>query len=134
MENKRNTVQRQLILSAVRELNIHATADQVYEYVFHKYPTISKATVYRNLNQLAESGELLNIGSFNGSTHYDYQCHGHYHFICEVCRGIFDVEGDISDVLFRFKHTDGFDITGCNVLFTGSCWNCKTLQNQDAAE
>ena len=128
MENKRNTVQRQLVLNAVRELDIHATADQVYEYVLRKIPTISKATVYRNLNQLTESGELLNIGSFNGSTHYDHQCHDHYHFICEACKRIFDVEGDISDILARFGHMDGFDITFCNISFGGSCWDCKTRQ------
>jgi len=68
MANKRNTVQRQLILDAVRELDIHATAEQICEYIHKKQPSVSKATVYRNLNQMTESGELLNIGYFYGAT------------------------------------------------------------------
>jgi len=71
-DNKRNTIQKQLVLDAVKELNIHATAEQVFEYVVKKHTSISKATVYRNLSQMAESGELLNIGSFYGSAHYDH--------------------------------------------------------------
>jgi len=69
---KRNTVQRQLIFDAVKELNIHATAEQVIEYLAKKHPSIGRATVYRNLNTMSESGELLRIGSFYGSTHYDH--------------------------------------------------------------
>ena len=128
MEVRRNTIQRQLVLNAMKELDIHASAEQVYEYVFKQYPTISKATVYRNLSQLAESGELLNIGSFNGSTHYDHQCHKHYHFMCDSCKRIFDVEGEFSDlssIFVRLGCTEGFDITGYSISFSGTCWDCK---------
>ena len=125
MVEKRNTVQRQLILDAVRELNIHASAEQVVEHLAKKHPSIGRATIYRNLNYMAESGELLRIGSFYGSTHYDHNCHEHYHFVCSQCRRIFDVEGSLSDVIDRFRQTDGFDITDCNLSFSGLCWVCK---------
>lgn len=127
MSSKRNTVQRQLIMSAVKELDIHATAEQVYEHLFQKHPTISRATVFRNLSQLAESGELLNIGSFNGSTRYDHNCHDHYHMACKVCKQIFDIEVEVelSEIFKRLKQPEGFDITGFNMSFSGICWNCK---------
>ena len=122
---KRNTVQRQLIFDAVKELNIHATAEQVVEYLAEKHPSIGRATVYRNLNYMSESGELLRIGSFYGSTHYDHNCHEHYHFVCSNCRRIVDVEGSLADVFDRFKGTEGIDITDCNISFSGLCWECK---------
>ena len=121
---KRNTVQRQLIFDAVKDLNIHASAEQVVEYLGKKHPSIGRATVYRNLNYMSETGELLRIGSFYGTTHYAHNCHEHYHFICDSCRRIFDVEGSISDIYERFD-TEGFDITECNVSFSGLCWECK---------
>jgi len=124
MENKRNTIQRQLIYDAVKQLNIHATAEQVFEHVVKKYPTISKATVYRNLNQMAELGELLNAGNLLGSTRYDHNCHEHYHFACEMCKRIFDVEGDFSDVIENLRNKNGFDITSGGISFTGVCNNC----------
>jgi len=128
MKNKRNTLQRRLILIAVEELGIHATAEQVYEHVVKVHPSISKATVYRNLSQLAEAGELLSISNLDDATHYDHQCHEHYHFICDACKRIFDVEGNLSDVIGRFTDTNGFDITNCNISFSGLCWDCQARQ------
>ena len=49
---KRNTIQRQLVIAAVRFLADHPTADEVYERITMEYPDISKGTVYRNLNSL----------------------------------------------------------------------------------
>ena len=45
----RNTVQRQIVLQAVRSLHDHPTADSVYAVIAAEHPSISKATVYRNL-------------------------------------------------------------------------------------
>jgi len=119
---KRNTIQKQLILNAVSELDIHATAEQVYEYVVVQYPTISKATVYRNLKDMAKVGELLNIGNFYGQTHYDHNLHDHHHFVCKNCKKVFDIEVDFADVYGKLKQF-GFVIE--NVGFTGLCNECK---------
>ena len=125
----RNTVQRQLIYDAVRELDIHATAEQVYEYVIQKHPSISKATVYRNLNQMSQSGELLNIGTLSGCTHYDHRCHEHSHFVCENCNQVFDVERDFSDIVSRVTGHQGFDVSNYQLSFEGLCWGCKAQAN-----
>ncbi len=122
---RRNTIQRQAILDSMRELNIHATAEQVYEHVVKKHPAISKATVYRNLAQMAEAGEILNIGSFYGSAHYDHNCHRHYHFICEACRRVFDVDNYLPALPERLMGMDGFEITGHQLSFSGLCGDCK---------
>jgi len=124
METRRNTYQRQLILDAVRELNIHASAEQVYEYVVKKHPMISKATVYRNLSQMADAGELLNIGSFHGSAHYDHNCHEHYHFACNNCRRIFDIPAFIPNICDDITGMGGFDVRGYNLSFNGLCGEC----------
>ena len=125
MVNTRNTIQRQLIIDAVKELDIHATAEQVVEYLSKKHPAIGRATIYRNLNQMAQAGKLLKIDSFYGSTHYDHNCHEHYHFMCNDCNQIIDVEGDLTDVIKKFNNTNGFDIIDCNISFSGLCWKCK---------
>jgi len=129
MDNKRNTVQRQLILDAVKELNIHATAEQVFEYIIRKHPSVSKATVYRNLSRMAELGDLLNIGIFYGSAHYDHNCHEHYHFICESCKRVFDVDGKFSEIINKIEKNDGFNITSCRISFSGLCSYCKIKKN-----
>jgi len=126
MDSKRNTIQRQLILDAVRELNIHATAEQVYDYVHESHPSISRATVYRNLGQMSAAGDLLNVGSFHGSTHYDHNCHEHYHFVCEECRRVFDIPSSFPCIRNDVTGMDGFDIKGHHLNFYGLCKDCQT--------
>ncbi len=125
MEARRNTIQRQLILDAVKALNIHATAEQVYGRVAAGHPSISKATVYRNLNQMAEAGELLNIGSIKGASHYDHNCHRHYHFICERCEKVFDVDDFHQELDEGVSNMDGFQIKGHSLIFNGLCPECR---------
>ena len=129
MDSKRNTIQRQLVFDAVRELNIHATAEQVYEHVIKKHPSISKATVYRNLSQMSDTGELQNIGSFFGSAHYDHNCHKHYHFICEECKQVYDVNEYFPDICGQIKNMGGFVIKGHNLNFNGLCRDCSTRRD-----
>ena len=55
---KRNTIQRMLVLETVNKLQCHATADEIYRAIVKDHPNISRATVYRNLNSLSESGDI----------------------------------------------------------------------------
>ncbi|MCL2197465.1 MAG: transcriptional repressor [Defluviitaleaceae bacterium] len=122
----RNTIQKKLVYEAVCDLNIHATADQVFSHITLKHPTISKATIYRNLHHLTETGDLINIGTFHGAAHYDHNCHKHHHLICEKCRRVHDVQGDHSKaVLESLGPSTEFDITDCNVTFLGICKTCE---------
>ena len=67
---RRNTHQRELVLNAVKSLHNHPNANQVFEYVHERDPKVSMGTVYRNLNLLAESGEILSVQA-PGGNHYD---------------------------------------------------------------
>ena len=89
--NQRNTFQRTATLEAVHELANHPTADDVYNLVHQKYPQISRTTVYRNLNKLCDSNDLLKVKIFGSADRFDHNLHSHYHFKCDEC-------GDVSDL------------------------------------
>jgi Fe2+ or Zn2+ uptake regulation protein len=127
MINKRKTFQRQLILNGVKELGNHPTAEQVYEYISNTHPTISRATVYRNMNQLADCGELQHIGNFQGGAQYDHNLHDHCHFVCDDCKKTFDVEGDISTIYEYLVPSEQFNIRRVNLSFNGLCSDCKPI-------
>lgn len=46
---RRNTIQKELVLKAVQDLRSHVTAEEVYEFIRKNHPGIGKGTVYRNL-------------------------------------------------------------------------------------
>ena len=122
---KRNTIQRQMIFAALCDLDIHATAEQIYDRVSVQYPSISKATVYRNLAQMAESGEILNVGNFNdGAVHYDHRLDKHYHFACDACGRVFDVSTDLGEICGKMTGLDGHEVKNHSLTFSGVCRDC----------
>jgi len=118
------TFQQRVIYEAVGELGTHPKAEHIYEHVAKIHPTISRATVFRNLNLLAEAGKLLNIGKIDGVTRYDHNIHPHYHFECRVCKCIFDVEGFLPDVSQQVPCPEGFKYEAHIIHFYGVCNGC----------
>lgn len=123
---RRNTIQRNLVLSAVSELQCHATADEVYAYITASNPSVSRATVYRNLNLLAEEGAILKIEVPGGAVHFDHTIRSHCHVRCVRCSRLYDVDLDsMPDLLARIRDPHGFEFLGCDIIFKGICPECN---------
>jgi Fe2+ or Zn2+ uptake regulation protein len=73
---------------------------------------------------MAEAGELLNIGSIRGAAHYDHNCHSQYHFICDKCGRVFDIDDFFPEIQERVPNKDGFQIKGHSLIFNGLCPEC----------
>lgn len=125
MTNSRNTIQRQLVLSSVKQLKNHPTADEVYQEVQKSCPTVSRATVYRNLKLLAEEGEIR-LRHISGSPErYDHICNNHYHLRCEQCGKVMDVEVPYMDSLDdEMRNKNDFLIRSHDLTFVGLCPQC----------
>ena len=123
---KRNTIQKQLVLDAVRKLHCHPSAEQVYDCVSAEHPTISKATVYRNLNSIAEDGLLQKIAMPRDADRFDDTLAEHYHLRCLGCNQVLDLPMQYQQSLNEkaAKDTD-CTIEEHNLIFTGWCKNCK---------
>ena len=122
---KRNTIQRSLTLETVQKLKSHPTADEIYTEISKKHPTISKGTVYRNLNQLSEDGKIQKMEIPGNADHFDHQCYAHYHVRCLECGRVFDVDMDsIPDLEKSIKNTQGFQFSGYDLMFKGICPEC----------
>ncbi len=127
MEQKlKKSRQRDAIMTFLLSRKDHPTADTIYENVKKEIPNISLGTVYRNLAQLTERGEILKL-SFDGtSDRYDATTKPHYHFRCRNCGSVcdLDIEDDFSDMIeVASKKFDGF-IEGHTTFFFGCCSHC----------
>ncbi len=126
MKVKRNTFQKSLVLKTVHNLQCHASADEVYEAIKTTYPNISRATVYRNLNELAKNKEIRKIEVSEGADRFDHQCFDHYHTRCTKCGKIFDVDMEyIKNLEKTIKNQHGFEFSGHDIMFKGICPRCK---------
>ncbi|MDO4218946.1 MAG: transcriptional repressor [Synergistaceae bacterium] len=126
---RRSTIQKELILNTVRGLKTHVTADYVYENLANKYPSISRGTVYRNLNILCEEGLIKKVKTLYGADYFDFSLHDHYHVKCVSCGKISDVDmEDLPDILPKITDKHGYDICSYNLFFEGYCPNCRKEQ------
>lgn len=125
----RKTIQRQLILQTVQKLRSHPTAEEVYQEIQKKHPTISKATVYRNLHQLSESGEINQVTLPSSPERFDERLPQHYHFSCKKCGDILDVDMDyLSGINESVQRAYGFQVDEHDLIFKGICPKCKTKE------
>lgn len=123
---RRTTIQKELVLDAVNHLHDHATADEVYEMIHSAYPRISKGTVYRNLNCLAEEGKIRKLEIPDGPDRFDHICTPHYHIHCCKCGRAFDVDMDVvSGLMDKVKDKHGFDFLDYDIIFKGICPDCR---------
>ncbi len=118
--------QRELILKTLQENPVHPTADYIYSVLKKELPTISLATVYRNLNQLAEQGKIKKIEGLDGSSHFDHTIHNHYHFVCIKCNKIYDIPYEVAkDIEQKVSAMTGLKITDHDISFKGICTACQ---------
>ncbi len=122
--------QREVILNTLKSNVVHPTAEYLYSVLKETEPNISLATLYRNLNQLAENGIIKKIDGLDTSSHFDHNTHEHYHFICEKCGRVFDVSSDIAPNLVKKTEDEtGFLINKYDIVFSGTCKDClKNLE------
>ncbi len=122
----KKTVQSMLILDTVRRLHCHASAEEVYDEIIKTFPTISRGTVYRNLNRLSELGEIKKRELPGGADGFDHQCSSHYHARCECCGRIFDVDMPyLKDLTEYITDKRGFLFTGSDIIFKCICPACQ---------
>lgn len=118
--------QRESIKSYLETHLTHPTAETVYLDIKQEFPNISLGTVYRNLNLLADIGEILRISPGNGPDRYDGNAAPHYHFICTQCGNVLDIDMKHQTQLDELagKYFDG-TITGHVTHFLGICPECN---------
>ncbi len=120
------TVQRRTVLEVVLERDDHPTADQVYEAVLARLPRISRTTVYRVLDRLAELELIRRVHHPRASSRFDGKIHRHHHLVCLQCNKIFDYEDAALDAIpWPQKKPHGFEISDFSVQFIGICPDCR---------
>jgi Fe2+ or Zn2+ uptake regulation protein len=125
-QGKRCTVQRQIILETVLELENHPTADQVHEIVKGRLPGIAKPTVYRTLEHLARMGIITKACHPGSVTRYDPRTEAHHHLVCLQCNQFVDFEDDALDSLETPDTSDlGFEVSDLRVQLRGVCRSCR---------
>lgn len=123
---RRKTRQRETILRILKGTTTHPTADWIYDQARKKIPNISKGTVYRNLGLLKETGDILELDFTGMLSRFDGNTQDHYHFRCERCACIYDLDEPVDKELdSRVAQRTGFKVSYHQLEFRGLCKDCQ---------
>jgi len=124
----RNTVQRQIILEVIKNMLTHPTVEEVYLQIHKIHPTISKATIYRNLRLLAKCGKIRQVSLPDEVDRFDARTGQHYHFRCKICGTISDVDVEyLADIDEAVRQKYGLHVDEHEVVFRGICKKCRVI-------
>lgn len=123
------TEQRKIVYDVVMSACTHPTAEEVFLEAKRRKPNIAMGTVYRNLNLLAEAGDILHIKMLGGPDRFDKTVRPHDHMECIRCKSVFDVEiGDLTDHL---ESRSGQKVVSYELSLKGICSDCLEKESKN---
>lgn len=139
----RLTAPRRAIIDAAFATDEHFTAEQLLEWARERDPTVSRATVYRTLPLLTESGLVREMDFGRSQKYYDpnYADHpDHSHIICRDCDKIFEFESEkISRLEDEISQKMGFAPKSRRLEISANCEElrrmgiCKNKEEEEKA-
>ena len=120
------TPQRISVYDALKSDTLHPSPETIYKRVYIKFPTISKATVYRILETFEKKGIVSVVSSLNNTIRYDPLTSQHHHIICKKCNKIVDiVDTDLDNLTVPEQVKKENKLIGFSIHFSVICPDCQ---------
>src|SRR5437867_8795549 len=120
---------RDRILSIFVRQEGHLTADDLAELVHREDPRIGRATVYRTLQWMVESGIARKVDFGEGRARFEpsYRHPRHFHLICTQChRSSEFLSSDVEALVEEVALARSFTRSQTVVQVFGVCEECRT--------
>ncbi|MCI6988703.1 MAG: transcriptional repressor [Campylobacter sp.] len=122
------TPQRLCVLEYLSR-HTHPSIDELYEDIKRTYPSISLATVYKNLNTLIEKGIVVEVNAPNQKSRFDIVEEPHIHIVCKKCSHVMDLsskDAKLEEFKAYLESQIGDFITDLNIVAcVDECKFCK---------
>lgn len=125
--NLKSTHQRLVILDSIDQFG-HVDIDTLYDAIFQKYSTMSKATLYRNINDLISFHILEEVKLPHQKQQYEIKKVPHIHLLCSECGSVEDMFIETKPLLETISSQSGFHINNSFIVINGTCKACQSNQ------
>ncbi len=133
MPREYNSKGKNEVLLFLRNNKEHClTAAEILEGLVKNGKNINRSTVYRNLEKLVESGDIISFkGNESESAVYRYsgehrECREHLHLQCGICGKIFHIEENFADEFAKRLLKDyEVELDIAKTMLEGNCKACR---------
>jgi len=116
------TIQRTSILKVIDKAG-HINIDDIYEEVKELHPTLSLATIYKNIILMQENSVIVEVPMNGQKSKYELSKEEHMHLICQVCGEIQDTE--IRPEAKEALVVENFQLSSSKINLYGVCKTCQ---------
>ncbi|MGL4230050.1 MAG: Fur family transcriptional regulator [Casimicrobium sp.] len=121
---ERATRQRAAIRAVISQSKRPLLPSEILTSAQLEVPSMSLATVYRNVKALEEEGEIACVMLPGDGARYEANdLEHHHHFRCTSCDRVFDVPGCAGDVIDTVPA--GFSVERHELTLYGRCKECS---------
>lgn len=127
------TPQRMAIYSYLINTKSHPSAETIYKALKPDHPSMSFATVYKNVAALRDAHLIMEFNVGEDSHRYDANTDFHTHLVCRDCHNVYDYYGDIhlDQAVSDVKGNTDFIIEDPKIIFYGVCKHCLTKKRHN---
>ena len=120
------TFQRMNILESIQKHG-HMSIDTIYDEVVKTHPSLSLATVYKNIILMVENGVLVEVPIEGKKSKYELVKSDHIHLVCTECGEVEDKPHDENaDALFSsMTKEENFSLSKQQINLYGVCAHCQ---------
>lgn len=120
--------QRIAIMDYLMSHRTHPTAEEIYQALNAKMPTLSLTTVYNTLRLFAEQNAIQIVNIEEKNARFDACMEAHAHFQCTKCGAIYDIGLPAADGLPANPSLKDYIVHSTQIYYKGICPKCITLE------
>lgn len=124
------THQRQVLYETMQSMHGHPSPEEVFAAVKQRIPSISLATVYKNIHLFVESGVFRELSIHHGTLRVEMNSVPHHHMVCSICKKVSDLpDGVLPMQTTEIVLPNGFMVERVSVDVIGICPSCQGRPN-----
>lgn len=127
------THQRQVLYETIQGMPGHPSPEEVFAAVKQRIPSISLATVYKNIHLFVQSGVFRELSMHHGTLRVEMNRQPHHHLVCSVCKRVADLhdedEHGLPTETQPVRLRGGFLVERVSMDVIGVCPDCQSRPN-----
>jgi Fur family peroxide stress response transcriptional regulator len=126
-ESKIKVTPQRLSIVDMLHGKVHMSIDELYIAIKKKFPSISLATVYKNINTMMQMDFIQEVKIPNQKSRYELAKSSHSHVVCQKCGKVEDLELNLELITKEAVEKSNYKIREDALIFSGVCPKCLSL-------
>ncbi|MFP4644249.1 MAG: Fur family transcriptional regulator [Spirochaetales bacterium] len=120
------TPQRMMLLREI-DAQGHLDVESLFQRAQSHFPSISLATIYKNVHTLSENGILREVPLSGKRSVYELKHAEHIHYHCTECGKVFDIPADMERISETVRSHTGVSFDAMRITVSGGCEGHRNL-------